>query len=487
MIVQAVLLVPLFLATWGKETYGIWLGMTAFLGLLHALTVGFQTYVGNEFNKEYHRDSEKAKWILGSGCKAVYALATIELTVLLSLAALGLLPTLIGVSNTETYEVTLSLILLMVCWVGWQSIGGIVVRMLLAKGEYAKNVYLGALFQFATIIVLLLAALGRASILVAAGLLCGATVVYVLFVLAYARRRMPEFYPFTQSGSGMAGMQMLRESVLLSASSFLEQFATGGIAILVASSMTATTVPLWSSTRVLSNLGLQVIGLVTNPLGPEMARLFAVREGKKLSQVMQGIWLVGSSVAAIGFIVVSPVIEQLFTIWTRNQLVFGPSVFCWLVASVSVYVFSRPYAGLLISINAAKEMLVASASKAATILCFSFLLSSEFGLAGIAASVFAGELVYGVTVRLMARLQMKSVLCVPSLNAETAAIGNTISTSLGVTQILFAPALTIFLMPVTLLTTAALVTVQWRMLDKAVQTRVSGVLSSKFAFGMRQG
>jgi hypothetical protein len=88
--VSSIILVPVFLSTWGSQTYGEWLALSAAIGYLTLLDLGIQTYVVNRMSQAYaqnrlsdlHRD-------LHSSLRVFLAVAILGLAGLLMFVALA--------------------------------------------------------------------------------------------------------------------------------------------------------------------------------------------------------------------------------------------------------------------------------------------------------------------------------------------------------------------------------------------------------------
>ncbi|MDX1935659.1 MAG: hypothetical protein SFU21_01010, partial [Flavihumibacter sp.] len=143
---QSIILVPFFLKYWGNEKYSIWLTLYAFVNLMRTLDTGHQNYIGNEFNKFYHQDKEKAHHLLGSSFKVAYLLGFLELLIYLIILVAGLQGRVVGV-NESSFNVSWGIISFLVMWLLVGSAGGILVKIILPIGKYSRSLYLNIIIK----------------------------------------------------------------------------------------------------------------------------------------------------------------------------------------------------------------------------------------------------------------------------------------------------------------------------------------------------
>ena len=151
---QSIILVPVFLKYWGTEKYGVWITLYAFINLMRTLDLGHQNYVGNEFNKLFHTNIAESKKVIGSGVRVAYLLGLIELLAYVLILLLGVHRQLTGIALTE-FPVAPGLLAMLFVWMIVGSVGGILVRMIMAMGKYSRSIYLNMISKVVEIIVML--------------------------------------------------------------------------------------------------------------------------------------------------------------------------------------------------------------------------------------------------------------------------------------------------------------------------------------------
>src|SRR5688572_9962939 len=80
-LISQILMVPLYLSYWDKETYGLWLAIQAVIALTTLFDTGHQNFLGNEFLKVGDRDRVLTSKIFYSSLPIAFSIGLIELVV----------------------------------------------------------------------------------------------------------------------------------------------------------------------------------------------------------------------------------------------------------------------------------------------------------------------------------------------------------------------------------------------------------------------
>lgn len=353
-LVQSVLLVPLFLKYWGTEKFGAWISIYAFLLLLRTLELGYQNYVGNEFNKAYHLDKNRAQYILGSSVRFSLVVACLEIMVY-GLIAWG--PFELSVIGVEAHQLTgidyrYGLFLFVGVWSFWGNIGGLLVRVILAEGHFAKSAYFGVVYKLLEISILLCGVYAGWSIFTVCVAYALATTFYYAYYFYFIYRLMHPLYPWWKTGNGLFGARLYVRSLLFTMNGFIDQFANSGLLLMVSKVIGLAFVPLLNTIRSLTNFVLQLTNLVSNPLSPELIRYNTLGESQKLQYVFETHWFLAGLLVHLPFLVSTFFIGDFFNWWVGGRLTFDPELFFWLSYSVALINFSRMFTVYLSGINA---------------------------------------------------------------------------------------------------------------------------------------
>lgn len=391
--IQSIAVVPFLLQYWGKEKYGIWLGIYAFFNLVQIFDLGHQTYVGNEFNRFFHSDKKKAQVILGSGVLASIGIGSFELLFTILIVVTGVSGDLIGIPKgfSESY-VSLGLLVLVVMWALSGSLGGLLVRIILPIGMMAKFIYISLIIKIATLMILLFAAFAEWSLL---AVCIGFSIAYLIYsygLFFYIYKIMPDFFPWWAGASWQVGWQNFRNSLAITFNSTLEQFSTNGLIMLISNFLGAGMIPMFTTMRTVANTALQGTGMILNPLYPDMIRFHANNEPYKLHQTILANWIITGLLINIGFLVLMWFIEPMYIWWTRGELIYDHGLFIVLVMSVVIANYNRGMVIYLTGTNHIKSMTFISITRFILTAGISFVFIKSYGLESLGWALLIAEL-----------------------------------------------------------------------------------------------
>ena len=206
-IVYSLMLIPVFLTYWGDQKYGYFLAIYAFIQIMRTLDTGHQIYVGNEFSKNYYQNPIKAYQILSSSIGFAFILGFIELLFFLILWYIGVLDDLIGVDLKANRFLLWGILGMLLMWWFVGSIGGILARIILAKGYYSESVMFAILIKFIETVILFTSVFYNYSITSTFIFIAIATFVYSIYVFYWTAKRMPEYFPWWKNYNMRLGFQ----------------------------------------------------------------------------------------------------------------------------------------------------------------------------------------------------------------------------------------------------------------------------------------
>lgn len=480
---HAVLLVPVLLAAWGPERYGLWLALQSLFALLTTLDTGHHTYVGNELLRLLPTDRGAARRVLASGLLGALSLAALELAALVAIVSGGLLPWALGQSGRELPPGSaLAFVLLVLGWVVQGSAGGVWVRLYPAAGQYARSVWWGVAYRLLQTLVLAVAVWSGAGILGAVLASTLAALGYSLISFRDARTRFRELYPFWRGASRAVALRNLGRSMVVTACAVAAQLQQHGVVWLLSWRLGLGVIPAFTTTRTLANVFLQASSVVTGPLVPEMVRLSALREHGKLADVLRAIWLVTTAPVNVGLCLGLPLYERLYRAWTGGAMAFDSGLFAWLGLSISLRCFGAPLVGLIAGLNALRAQAWLAAVQSAVVLGVLAARGGE-GLAAAGAAIALGELCGSliVPVLLMWRVAPETMRHLPARKLLLAASpsGVLLASLLAAARGASPGIVLVIALPVSL----ALYFVQWRALGEPMQRRLLALVRPRAGEG----
>lgn len=476
--------VPLLLANWGRDTYGMWLVVMAAASLLATIDMGHQAYVGNQFNQDFVVGPEQLRANLASGLRMTYLLGAVQLVILAILSKAGFVATFLGVSEKAVRDQRLGAVLFILVgiWVLVGSVSGLLGRLYGPMGLYARAQWLSMVqrlfLQYGVVLIVALSGGGIWEFGVAYSVVAG---LFALYWYREFRRTLHMTFPWWRGGDWRTAFKNLRGSLVLTANGMLGQAASNGTNLLVASLLNAAVLPSFTTVRTMANTFLQGTTIILQPLVPDLVRFRVKGEWEKLVQTLECAWLAGGVAINLGVITTSPFVPALFTLWTNGQLEFNVPLFYLLALAVVVRAAYAPASIYLAGLNELPVQLHANVAQALCTLGIPLVLHRQLGIAAFGIGVLLGEMASFV-------LYLRQLF----LNREIARLGGVrVIVEHAVVPVLLVGAtfvaLSVFASATILVAaSSAMVLVGyyvwlWLRLPRVVQNRIAGVLSSRWS------
>lgn len=386
--------VPVCLKYWGQETYGSWLALFAAFMLLRSLDAGYVAYVGNKLNYLFHQDKRALREHLSSAMAGIALIASLQLLLVVGALVSDRLAAMLGMpaGATSGLPERLGLLVLMASWVLTGSYLGIVHRLLIPAGLMYQAAWWSMGFQVSQFVAIMVAALLRLGMLQTSILFALTQLVIYVASAIYIKQKLPTFYPWWQGGRVRTGLQDLGQSMLLTASSLIQQGATNGVVLLVAALAGPAAVPVFTTVRTLTNLWTNVTNVLTTPLLPDVVRFHAKGEAHKLVALNEAYWVLVGSVVNWGVLLSYPLLAPLYGYWTGHALSLDKALLCLLLGSVVLTNAGALMAMHLNGINSLRIVLGVSVVRGVLGLGGGALGYAQLGLAGFGLGILAGEL-----------------------------------------------------------------------------------------------
>lgn len=355
-LLQGIILVPFILTYWTSEQYGTWLAIYAFISLLRTLDTGHQNYVGNEFVKFYHTDLKKSQEILGSSLRFALCIGGFEFFIFLTFLLAGHEAKVVGMPTTPMLNIGIMSMLLM--WWAVGCVGGIIVKIILPIGLYDRTIFWGIINRLLEVVILLSAIYFQWEIGIVFIVLAITMFIYSIIVIYDIKVKVPSVYPWWQYGSFKQGFQGFKISLLLTFNNFIEQFSSNGIIILIGNLSTISLIPMFTTMRTVSNVFLQANQIILGPITPDIIKFHVLNEKNKIKDIIHINWFVLNFVLLIPILIVSPYLNKLYLLWTKNTIPFEP-IFCYsLIISIVIISFGKIMMSYLSGINNFQSLLM---------------------------------------------------------------------------------------------------------------------------------
>lgn len=387
--IQSILIVPILLSIWGKETYGIWIVLNAGFIILQTLDSGQQSYIGNEFNIKFFSDKKDLRVVLASSLRIAFLIGIAQLLIVFFLFLTNTTHLYLGLDSLTVSKeyLNLCLLLLIIAWISSGTYASILSKLMIPYGYYSKSSWWGIYKRTGAFLVLIIIALSKGSILDATIGITLSNLVFNFLLLFRIKSLMPDVYPWWHQGNWKTGWVNLRRSSLISISGVLKQFSNNGLILLITNLFGAAVVPLYSTMNTLTNSVTSITNILIQPLQPDLVKFRHQNKYKKLLETFDVNWLISGFIVNVCILVILPFISDIYTIWTRGKIEFDLTFFLLLIWSVSILNFGTPFMVYIDSLNRIKQNFVIVILKLLLVFGISLFLSNYIGIISIGIAI----------------------------------------------------------------------------------------------------
>ncbi len=470
---QTILLVPLLLSNWGKDKYGVYIAIFAFIQILRTIDIGHQSYIGNEYGKTQFLDKHKANSILASSIMMALVLGGIEFLLFIVLWFTGAVYSLLAINPQDSTMILLGVMCMVLMWWIVGSVSGIMARVVLCKGLYPESVLWDILLKILEIILLVIAGIINLSLFNLLWMLAVINVVIFAIVLRWSMRHFIEVKQIWSMGNWREAVINFRNSIILTFNNVFEQLNLNGIVFLITRFISLAMLPVFVTIRTVTNTAVQVTSLIVNPLQPELIRYHSEKSGEKIYSVIQTVWIISGILINISFLVVMPFITSLYTLWTKDILILNRELFFLLCLSVSLANFGKVLTVYLTGINDLKAITLMSGVRCIVVFGLSVVFIQDWGLTAVGLGFIVAEILSSVVLPLylIKRKLSKIQVTIKSNDIVLALLPVSILALCFITDLLgFISSMYIALLGIGVM--VSIYYLQWNRLEKEVQSRL---------------
>jgi O-antigen/teichoic acid export membrane protein len=401
-VLQQILLVPFFLRAWGVDLYNDWLLMAAAAGILSILDGGMQPYFSGLLQERMVRNEitayRRAVRIANFNYVAVIVIALLAI----AMASLWVewLP-LLGVDHMEPGAAYWTLALLAGNLLASMPFG-VANSIYRAHGEYDRGVMMGTGNLGGQIIIpLILLTLGEPSTIIAAGMVGGTIISWIIIAIDQRARYGP--LPWGLAIPTAEEQRVTIAKCLYFASQPISTWMTfqGPLLILGHLSLPAETVA-FSTARTLIGVSRQMTIQMSYPFGFELSVLLIREElaalRRLLTDAVSIVAIIGGLLAGVTIVAGEPVTA----LWLRGRVEIPLELIVIMALPIAISASSQVYQVLLSFSN--QPRLIAHGVGIFALIGFgsAIALAPSFGAEGVAAGLAIGEII-GMVLYLPAR------------------------------------------------------------------------------------
>ncbi len=383
--------VPLLLTVWTPAQYGVWILATGLFQVLTMVDFGHQNYIGYEIILA--KEKEAVSRLLFSALPIAWMIGICQILFVVVLTQFGFSNAFLpNVPHPLANDFKTVLLLLSVTWLVVSSGGGILGRSIVPYGHFARLTWWRTATAFAIGVAPLGVILTHGGILQAAEFVCGANLLVNIAVhIDIIRVLMATGVGFSRPDLRFGGHNFLK-SLAVAFREVLMQLRQQGIRLLLAPIAGVVALANFTTTRTLSNIMLQGINTIANPIEPELLKFIREREQSKVNYTIAFWYFVMLAISP--FIVVSQAIMPfVYTIWTKGKMAFDPLLYATCVASVLFFCLSQPFISIVRGHNLLKIQLFISSLCGLLVVGAVFVFVRLWGLVGVGAALAVTEII----------------------------------------------------------------------------------------------
>lgn len=320
------LLVPLFISTWGLENYGYWLTLTTLSSWISLSDLGGQLYYQNSMNIAWAQNKfEEFQKTLTSGLVFFFSIAvgfTLLFAVLLFILPFGnwFHYDAIGenIGNLIILIVSVKIILSLPY--------GVILGIFRIAGKQATSVMYVNLTLLIQLILSVTALLLKGSMFVLATIEIVPLIIVMIISALHIKRIMPKQFNFLSHEH--FSFAIIKKSINPSLHFFIIQVSTSliiqGCTLITANILGPAQVVVFNSLRTVANIFSQFLGVLSHSAWPELTRLHAQKESRKLFDIYAHIANLLFIAGLTYFCFLNHWGEYLFNIWMRHKIEYFP-------------------------------------------------------------------------------------------------------------------------------------------------------------------
>ena len=378
-------MVPVLATAWGLPLYGQWLLLSTVPIFLAAGDFGFGSAAGNRLIGEVARDDTEAARITFQSAQAVILGCSATILALV-LAVCFLLPDhLLAVSNGMDAGAARA-VLIVLCVFGVVAMqSNLFMAAMRAHGAFALSTTFEATVQLTEGLAVIAVALSGGTPLEAAVAYLLVRSIGVAGHVLLARRRAKWLILGFKFASRVRMSELLRPALAAMMLPLAQAGYLQGTALAVGAAAGAAIVPIFTSVRTLSRVGLQFLMAITLPILPEFTAEHARGNLPWLKKVTGGITTLNAVIGTIAAVVLIFAGQPLLSWWTKGAIAAPQAMIALTAAALVAGAVWNPLSYFLLAVNRHEGFTYTFAIAAIAAIFLSYVLVRQWGVTGAAA------------------------------------------------------------------------------------------------------
>lgn len=386
------LLVPVLANAWGVELYGQWLMLATIPVFLAASDFGFGTAAGNRLIAEVARGEAAQALATFRSALAVILGCSLAIAALAVATALLLPEHLLDAQAGLSGAAARAVLLVLICYGVVALQGGLFMAVMRAEGAFARSTTAEATVQLIEALSVAAVALaGHGPFVAALALLVVRSLgVFSHVLLAWFHAAWLRFR------RGAADPAIMRELLRPALAAMLLPLATAGLlqgtALAIGAAAGAAAVPVYTSLRTLSRVGLQLLMTVNLPILPEFTAEYARGNRDWVLRVAGGLASFNALAGLGGGAVLVLFGNRLLGLWTQGAIQAPEPMLLLTGVAILAGTVWNPLSNLLVAVNRHEHFTTVLAAGVAITVPLTYAATSVKGLNGAAAATLCLDL-----------------------------------------------------------------------------------------------
>lgn len=379
-------MVPALATAWGLALYGQWLLLATVPIFLAAGDLGFGSAAGNRLIGEVARDNTDAARVTFQSAQAVVLACSATFLALLFAICMLLPGHLLAVTGGMDAHAARAVLMVLCAYgiVAMQS--ALFMAVMRAHGAFAFSTSFEATVQLAEGLAVIAVALSGGTPLEAAFAYLGARSLGVVGHVVLALRRAKWLTLGFRDAKRARMFELLRPALAAMMMPLAQAGYLQGTALAVGAAAGAAVVPIFTSLRTLSRVGLQFLMVITLPILPEFTAEHSRGNLPWLTKVTGAMAtfnaLIGTA-AALSLLFAG---DSLLKWWTKGSISAPQAMIALTAAALVAGAVWNPLSYFLLAVNRHEGFTYAFAATASLAVVLSYILVGHWGVTGAAAA-----------------------------------------------------------------------------------------------------
>lgn len=389
-------LIPIFLAYFNKEIYGIWVILSTTVLIIRALNLGQLHYTSNILNLN-SKDVGTYPYseLLKNGFFSNILMVLFQIILLIIISQPIILKLIFNISIQEVLELNLHwcLILYGIPRILYQFYNLYVLRLFEPLGKInltIKYQSIGEFFEFASIV---LACIMFKDILMMCIFSLITAIIYSIGIHFLALKYKILYFAKVTKDGIKKGLIQIRKSFYLTISFLIEKFTEIGLNYIVIFTYSISVIPLFNTTRVIANAAIKVSNIISIPLMPKIQKNFSEMNHISINNTFNLYWKFTSTIIFIAMLIFIPFIDYFYEIWTRGKIELNKPLFILILIAVLIQNFNVILIEFVKKVNYSKLILLINIIKVSVIVLSFLYFGKQDQILGLGLGVIFIEII----------------------------------------------------------------------------------------------